>query len=52
MTLLKALLCERGVSSGGKPKICDRAMMVCVHCFLLEGVAFEEAGVLVLSWGC
>jgi hypothetical protein len=23
-----------------------------VDCFLLEGVAFEEAGVLMLFWGC
>jgi hypothetical protein len=52
MILLKALLCERGRSWGWKPKICDRATTVCVHCFLLEGVAFEEAGVLVLFWGC
>jgi hypothetical protein len=52
MTLLKALFCERGLSSGRKPKIYDRATMALVHCFLLGGVAFREAGLLVLSWWC
>jgi hypothetical protein len=29
----------------------DRAMTMLVHCFLLKGVAFEEAGLLVLFGG-
>jgi hypothetical protein len=32
--------------------IYDRATTVLVHCFLPEGVAFGEAGLLVLSWWC
>jgi hypothetical protein len=40
------------LSSGWKPKIYDRAMAVLAHCFLLEGVAFWRAQLLVLSWWC
>jgi hypothetical protein len=35
---------------GWKPKVYDRATMALVHCFLLGGIAFGEAGLLVLSW--
>jgi hypothetical protein len=30
--------------------IYDRATIALVHCFLVEGVAVEEDGLLVLSW--
>jgi hypothetical protein len=30
--------------------IYDQATMVLVHCFLLGGIAFGEAELLVLSW--
>jgi hypothetical protein len=48
--LLKALFRERGLSSGRKPEIFDRATTVLVLCSLLEGVDFEESGVQVVSW--
>jgi hypothetical protein len=32
-----------------KPKIFDGATTALVHCFLLEGIAFGEPGVQVLS---
>jgi hypothetical protein len=32
--------------------IFDQAMTMLVHCFLPEGVAVEEARLLVLSWWC
>jgi hypothetical protein len=35
---------------GWKPKVYDRATTTLVHCFLLGGIAFGEAGLLVLSW--
>jgi hypothetical protein len=30
----------------------DRAMTMLMHCFFIEGVAFKEVGLLVLSWWC
>jgi hypothetical protein len=30
--------------------IYDRATMALVHCFLLEDIAIEEVGLLVLFW--
>jgi hypothetical protein len=49
MTLLKALLCERGLSPGWKPKVYDRATMMLMHRFVLEDIVFGEAELLVLS---
>jgi hypothetical protein len=43
---------EWGLSFGWNHMIYDRAMMVLVHCSLLGGVAFRQAGLLVLSWWC
>jgi hypothetical protein len=35
---------------GEKPKIYDRAMMVLVYYFFLEGVSFRDAELLVLFY--
>jgi hypothetical protein len=45
IALFKTLFfCKWGLSSGWKPKIYDRVTMTFVYYFLLEGVAFVEAG--------
>jgi hypothetical protein len=40
ISLLKVLLCGRGLFSRMKPKIYNRAITVLVHCSLLGGIAF------------
>jgi hypothetical protein len=51
MSLLKALFSERGLSPEWKSRVYEWATMARVHYFLLEGIAFGEA-VLVLSCWC
>jgi hypothetical protein len=46
--LIEALFCERRLSPGRKPKIYDRTMTMLVHYFLLEGIAFGEADVVLV----
>jgi hypothetical protein len=48
--LVEGIILRAGTIFREKPKIFDRAMTELMHYSLLEGVAFGEPGVPVLSW--
>jgi hypothetical protein len=50
MTLLKTLFYKLGFSQERKPKVFYQVTMVLALCFLLEDVAFGEAGLVIHSW--
>jgi hypothetical protein len=50
--LVKGIALRVGIFFRVKPKIYNQATTALVLCFLLEGVAFREAELLVLSWWC